>query len=54
MFYKRNILGEWVIAEGAIYDMFIESENTYDEILPIDYFNNIIVFGYHCSFFYCR
>lgn len=29
VFYKRNILGEWVVAEGAIYDMFIESENTY-------------------------
>lgn len=23
--YKRNILGEWVIAEGAIYDMFDET-----------------------------
>ncbi|MDO5827285.1 MAG: PBSX family phage terminase large subunit [Methanobrevibacter sp.] len=22
LFYKRNILGQWVIAEGAIYDMF--------------------------------
>lgn len=25
--YKRNILGEWVIAEGAIYDMFDTEEN---------------------------
>lgn len=31
VFYKRNILGEWVIAEGAIYDMFVESENTFTE-----------------------
>ena len=27
--YKRYILGKWVIAEGAIYDMFLESENTF-------------------------
>ena len=31
VFYKRNILGEWVIAEGAIYDMFIEAENTFND-----------------------
>lgn len=29
IFYKRNILGEWVVAEGAVYPMFLESENTY-------------------------
>lgn len=29
LFYKRNILGEWVIAEGAIYDRFVEGENTF-------------------------
>lgn len=27
--YKRNILGEWVIAEGAIYDMFDTTENVF-------------------------
>lgn len=27
--YKRYILGQWVIAEGAIYDQFVESENTF-------------------------
>ena len=27
--YKRYILGKWVIAEGAIYDKFVESENTF-------------------------
>ncbi len=29
--YKRYILGLWVIAEGAIYDMFLESENTFND-----------------------
>ena len=37
IFYKRNILGEWVIAEGAIYDMFIESENTLEKRRPQNY-----------------
>lgn len=27
--YKRNILGEWVIAEGVIYDTFDTEENVY-------------------------
>ena len=27
--YQRYILGKWVIAEGAIYDKFVESENTF-------------------------
>lgn len=27
LFYKRNILGQWVIAEGAIYDMFDEDKH---------------------------
>ena len=29
--YKRNILGEWVIAEGAIYDMFDPEVNVYKD-----------------------
>ena len=29
--YKRNILGEWVIAEGAIYDSFDTEENVFKE-----------------------
>lgn len=29
VFYKRNILGEWVIAEGAIYDMFDTKQNVF-------------------------
>ena len=32
VFYKRNILGQWVIAEGAIYDKFVESENTFTKM----------------------
>ena len=33
--YKRNILGEWVIAEGVIYDMFDENIHTYnDDLTP--------------------
>lgn len=30
VFYKRFILGLWVMAEGAIYDNFDDDENTYD------------------------
>ena len=29
LFYKRNILGQWVAAEGAIYDMFDEDKHTF-------------------------
>lgn len=35
VFFKRFILGLWVVAEGAIYDMFDEDENTYKK-LPMD------------------
>jgi PBSX family phage terminase large subunit len=34
VFYRRFILGEWCIAEGAIYDMFSESKNVM--VLPAD------------------
>ena len=33
VFYKRFILGLWVMAEGAIYDNFDDEENTYDHDL---------------------
>lgn len=33
-FYKRNILGLWVAAEGLVYDCFNEALNTY-ELLPL-------------------
>ena len=33
--YKRNILGEWVIAEGVIYDMFDENIHVFnDDLTP--------------------
>ena len=36
VFYKRNILGEWVIAEGAIYDSFDTKKNVFN----YNYLNN--------------
>lgn len=35
VFFKRFILGLWVVAEGAIYDMFDEDQNVY-QVLPKD------------------
>ena len=35
VFYKRNILGQWVIAEGAIYDMFSVKKHVFKK-LPFD------------------
>lgn len=32
VFFKRFILGLWVVAEGAIYDMFSEEQNCYDKL----------------------
>lgn len=32
VFFKRFILGLWVVAEGAIYDMFDETENVYSQL----------------------
>lgn len=32
VFFKRFILGLWVVAEGAIYDMFSEEENEYSQL----------------------
>jgi PBSX family phage terminase large subunit len=37
VFYKRFILGLWVVAEGIIYDMFHEEENQYSEGEGPDY-----------------
>lgn len=37
IFYKRYVLGQWVISDGAIYDMFDEAKNVYgDDKRPID------------------
>ena len=35
LFYKRFILGEWVAAEGAVYDMFDEDRHVIDTVPPI-------------------
>ena len=43
--YKRYILGLWVIAEGAIYDQFVESENTFTEPPRIDEINICCDYG---------
>lgn len=43
VFYKRNILGEWVIAEGAIYDHFTEADNTFNETINKEDYDEIIL-----------
>ena len=43
--YKRYILGLWVIAEGAIYDQFVESENTFTEIPKVNEINICCDYG---------
>ena len=45
VFYKRNILGQWVIAEGAIYDAFVEAENTFHTKPKIDEINICCDYG---------
>lgn len=35
LFYKRNVLGLWVQAEGAIYDMWDEDRHVVNELPPI-------------------
>lgn len=34
VFYRQYILGEWVSAEGAVYPMWDDTENTYEETDP--------------------
>lgn len=43
--YKRNILGEWVIAEGAIYDMFDTTRHVYEGIVDVDEINICCDYG---------
>ena len=43
--YKRYILGLWVIAEGAIYDSFLESENTFKNYPKLDTMNICCDYG---------
>lgn len=35
LWYRRMILGEWCMAEGAIFDMFDESRHVIDQVPPI-------------------
>lgn len=44
VFFKRFILGLWVVAEGAIYDMFDEKENVYDKLdRPIQKYSDPVI-----------
>lgn len=43
--YKRNILGEWVIAEGAIYDMFDETKHVFHTKPSVDEINICCDYG---------
>ncbi|WP_295588790.1 PBSX family phage terminase large subunit [uncultured Methanobrevibacter sp.] len=45
LFYKRNILGQWVIAEGAIYDMFDEDVHVYNGSCKVDDMNITCDYG---------
>ena len=37
VFYQRNVLGRWVIAEGAIYDVYNENVHDFDDLITPDY-----------------
>ena len=53
VFYKRYILGLWVIAEGIIYDMFSEKDNVIDTSIfskLFEEFNISIDYGVHNAF----
>ena len=43
--YKRNILGEWVIAEGAIYDAFDETRHVFKDYPEVDEVNICCDYG---------
>ena len=43
--YKRNILGEWVIAEGAIYDAFDEKLHVFSDDPKVDEINICCDYG---------
>jgi len=43
--YKRNILGEWVIAEGAIYDAFDENLHVFNDDPKVDEVNICCDYG---------
>ena len=43
--YKRNILGQWVIAEGIIYDQFDEDKHVYSDHVNVDEINICCDYG---------
>lgn len=43
MFYRRFILGEWCVAEGAIYDMFDKDTHVVNKIPEIPKFGEILI-----------
>ena len=45
LFYKRNILGQWVMAEGAIYDMFDEDKHVINKKPKVDEINICCDYG---------
>lgn len=45
LFYKRNILGQWVMAEGAIYDMFNEDIHVFKNTPKINEINICCDYG---------
>lgn len=45
LWHKRFILGEWVAAEGAVYDMFDADQHVVDELPPIRVFDLAIDYG---------
>lgn len=50
VFYKRFVLGQWVAADGVIYDCFDSDKNCYsnktrDEVVPIEIRENDLVNG---------
>jgi len=50
LWYKRYILGLWVVAEGAIFDMFSEEKHViHDDALPNNYTNIITGVDYGIS-----
>lgn len=49
LFYKRFILGQWVAAEGAIYDMFDEDVHVFDGEVPFDIDNYVTGVDYGTS-----
>lgn len=42
LFYKRNILNQWVSGQGAIYDKF-NDDNIYDTYMPLDWYDFVEV-----------